>query len=327
MKDADISSVFDDVFLVNMCQETCKHWCFQLEQGEGGLIHYQMRIHLIKKVRKRQCLTFLTSYVGAEYIDFLHISPTSKNEADFYSYVNKKQSRIGQPHSDKDDGSDTKVMTTQLRQFNTFELRPYQKMIKELIQEHKKTPDFRSIYFIQDVGGSIGKSVFAEYLEYNDLCEELPLMNSMEDISSWIASSLIDKDGKTIGQASSCYLIDIPRSKNEDKINGFLAGVEQVKDGKAFDKRYRARKIRFNRPMVICFCNAFPNSFEGLTRNRWKCYTINENYEMIRYQHCPSLVQETLQNIVINDSQNDIFEISSDSTDSEYIPDKLDNLV
>lgn len=324
----DISNIIDEDTMIKMCKETSKHWSFQLERGENtGLIHYQIRLNLYKKVRKPQLLQLVKEFFGDE-TRYFHCRPLSKEcnkQGKFYEYTEKFQTRLSPPVDDKT-YNDRPVMTKQLKQFLTFELRPYQKELKRIIEEHKERPDFRSIYFIQDTTGGIGKSIFAEYLEYNKLCEELPLMTSMEDISSWIASSLLDANGNKISEASDCYLIDIPRSKDETKIGHFLAGIEQIKDGKCFDKRYRARKIRFNRPMIMCFCNSFPSSFQGLTLNRWKCYTINKEYELQRYEKCPSYQVEQNQNeLTMIEDEQEVQSIENEIC--EYTPDKLDKLV
>jgi hypothetical protein len=305
IKDEDISTILSPNDLIEIFKSCCKQWGFQLEEGDGGLIHYQGRINLISQARKAQVLEMFNdafSEYDENLINYFHISPLSKNCIDkgqFYQYSTKLQSRIDGPWSDKD--KCTKVMTTQLTHFRGLPLRPYQLKLKEIIENHKNNPDFRKIYFIQDKIGSIGKSLFAEYLEYEGLAEELPLMNSMEDISCWIASTMIDKDGNKIGDASNCYLIDIPRSKNEDKIGGFLAGIEHLKDGKAFDKRYKSRKVRFNRPCIICFCNSFPQSFEGLTLNRWMCYEITEQYDLKHWDMCPNN-----QKLVIDEEEPEV---------------------
>ncbi len=331
----DISTKFDDEFLIELCKETCKKWCFQLEKGETGFIHYQMRLNLIKKGRKKQVLDLFRIKIGDEYMQFFHITPTNKNVQDFYSYVNKAQSRIGEPHSDRDVVADCnkKVMTTQLKEYRTHNPRPYQLQLQQIIEQHKITPDFRSIYFIQDTYGSIGKSVFVEDLEYKGLCEELPPMNNMEDISQWVASTIVDKNGNYIAKAKDCYFIDIPRSRNEDKLNGFLSGIEHLKDGKAFDKRYLARKVRFNRPIIVCLCNSFPSSFDGLTRNRWKCYTVNKQYELVRYEQCPSLLmeQELLQQneltMIEDEQEGGAEEAPIENEICVYTPDKYDKMV
>jgi hypothetical protein len=38
----------------------------------------------------------------------------------------------------------------------------------------------------------------------------------------------------------------------------FFAGVECMKDGFAFDPRFRNKRMRFDRPQVVLFCNHLP---------------------------------------------------------------------
>jgi hypothetical protein len=336
--DTDISKQYDVSFIKKMCKETAKQHSFQLEKGENtGFIHYQMRLNLYKKVRKPQLLSLIRKYLN-EDVKYFYCAPLTKG-ADFYAYTDKMQTRIGETYSDADDDNRIKEMTTQLKEFYTFELRPYQQKIKDIILAHELKPDFRSIYFIQDKIGGLGKSIFCEALSYEGLAKEVPPYNSIEKISEYVASQIVDKSGKKIGKASSAYIIDMPRSsKNDDstkkdRIGGFLGGIEVLKNGLAIDSRYSAREVRFNRPMIIVFCNKFPDSFEGLTRNRWKCYNTTQDYDIERYEYCPGLMYELEQQqqneltMLEDTSDNIIQEVETENVVCGYTPDKLDKLV
>ncbi len=71
-------------------KEKCKKWCFQLEEGDGGYIHYQGRISLKVKSRHGPQRT------GA------HWSPTTNENRDNNFYVTKPETRINGPWKDTD---------------------------------------------------------------------------------------------------------------------------------------------------------------------------------------------------------------------------------
>jgi hypothetical protein len=134
------------------------------------------------------------------------------------------------------------------------------------------TFDMRKIDLIFDPVGNIGKSIFSEYLEYCGIAEEIPAFRLMDDIFQWVASRPIKK----------CYIVDMPRGMKKDKLGDFYSGIEVIKNGVAFDKRYGATKIRFDRPRVFVFTNALPE-FSLMSKDRWNVWTVLENYEMVRF--------------------------------------------
>ena len=55
--------------------------------------------------------------------------------------------------------------------------------------------------------------------------------------------------------------------------------------GGAYDKRYTAKKIRFGRPNIFVFTNTLPE-LSLMSKDRWKIWTINDDNELINYNHC-----------------------------------------
>lgn len=68
----------------------------------------------------------------------------------------------------------------------------------------------------------------------------------------------------------------MPRGMKKDKLADFYSGIEVIKNGVAYDKRYTAQKIRFNRPRVFVFTNTLPE-FNLMSKDRWKVWTLYEN--------------------------------------------------
>lgn len=255
----------DDGEVKALLKGVAKHYVFQLEQGDTGYKHYQGRMSLIKKRRKgeKHIVLKLFKETPPNYLE-----PTSKEEftsGDAF-YQQKEDTRIDGPWTDKDE---VKVETQQLAIFKSLELRPYQSQLKQMAS----TFDMRKIDLIFDPIGNIGKSLFSEYLEYEGLAEEIPPFRLMDDIFQWVASRPTKK----------CYVVDMPRGMKKDKLGDFYSGIEVIKNGVAYDKRYGATKKRFTRPRVFVFTNALPE-FSLMSKDRWNVWTITTDYEMAKFQ-------------------------------------------
>ena len=249
----------------NLLDGVAKRYVFQKEQGDGGLIHYQGRLSLIKKRRKFEALK-LFKEPKPNYFE-----PTTNPEyfkGDAF-YQMKLDTRIDGPWTDKDE---IPVMTKQLSLFLKWELRPFQKRIIEEAQEF----DMRKINLIWDTTGNCGKSMLSEYMEYKGLAEEVPSFRLMDDIFQWVATRPIKQ----------CYIVDMPRGMKKDKLGDFYSGIEVIKNGVAYDKRYTAKKIRFDRPRIFVFTNTLP-MLDLMSKDRWVIWKINKDYEVeeIHNQH------------------------------------------
>ena len=207
-------------------KEWCKSFCFQLERGEEtGYEHWQCRIRLIKKRRLNEVIEQIAPVIKG------HWTATCKSvhKANAFNYVMKADSRIEGPWSEKDFANPPK-MTRQLRSFLNHPLRPWQRYLMDTCV----IPDDRKIIFVHDAVGNTGKSIFAEFLEYKNIACELPPLRAFEDLMQF-ASGLDDQ---------KCYLIDMPRALKKDKLSEFYSGIECLKNGILWDKRYSAKKTK-----------------------------------------------------------------------------------
>jgi len=259
--------------------EWAKRWVFQEEfaptrdadgvfaigeiDPEIGYAHWQGRLSLIKRRRLGE-LAAATKHVfpGIHW----SITTTEVHNGNNFNYVMKADSRIDGPWTDQD-YTVPPPLTRQLRIFKEQEPRPWQTKISELVKEE----DDRSIKLIVDTEGNSGKSITCEYLEYEGLAWEIPPFRLMEDIMQCCMSI----------KSQKCYLIDMPRAMKKDKLSEFYAGLEALKNGVCYDKRYGFKKRRMDRPQVVVFTNRDP-CWAYMSLDRWEIYDITPEFDMVK---------------------------------------------
>lgn len=230
----------------------CSKWVFQAEEGESGYKHFQGRISTRKKIR-------LSSLINKKPLEGAHWSITSSAlSAGDFDYVTKEDGRLGGPWADTD--ARPPPLTRQLRNFLSKELYPWQESVKFMAQCY----DERTIHVILDTEGNIGKSIFCEFLAYKGLAFCLPPMRDQTDLMAVV-----------IDRVASCYIVDMPRGMKKNKLGEFYSGLESIKNGLAYDKRYKYRERRFDRPQVFVFTNTLP-AFNLLSRDRWRLWRVED---------------------------------------------------
>lgn len=257
-------STHDHNEIIDKLDEWFSKWVFQKEQGEEtDYVHWQIRGHLYKPKRVNDAVRCLSP----EYWN-AHVSVTTSgvHHGNKFNYVMKADTRVEGPWSDLERPV-VKVMTRQLEEFikRGIEYQWHQDALDLLI-----VPDNRSILLIIDKKGGSCKSLFAEYLEYKDIAFELPPLRAMEDLMQF-AFGFKDQPA---------YLIDMPRGMKKDKLGDFYAGIECLKNGVLWDKRYNAKKRRMSRPNIIVFSNAEP-VWDLMSLDRWRCFIMQDDKTLI----------------------------------------------
>ncbi len=235
-------------------REWCKQYVFQLEKGDGGYVHYQGRCTLIKKRRPAEIAKLFNDDLFK-----VHWTATSNNARDKDSfYCIKADTRVDGPWKDSDYQAPI-VYTKQMREFSEFTKYPWQSKVEEFCKQWDK----RVIHWIYDEKGCNGKSDLVEWLDTNRIASVVPPMRSIEDILQFVSSN---KD-------SPAYLIDFPRAMKKEHLCEFYAGIECLKNGFVYDKRYKGKKRWMDRPAIVVFANILPPS-AAMSRDRWKVWEI-----------------------------------------------------
>lgn len=248
--------------------EWCTKWVFQLEKcPKSGRLHLQGRLRLIKKKRLHEWIA------QCPFNAHWSVTSTEVHDGVNFNYVLKADTREEGPW-DNQQWKEPPKLTRQLRHFLEHDLRPWQAQLYEMVQRE----DDRHITMIYDEIGNSGKSIFSEYLEYRGLAFELPPMRMMEDIMQFCFSFGDQK----------CYLVDMPRAMKKDKLGDFYAGLECLKNGVVYDKRYCGKKRRMDRPQIVVFTNVLPE-WQFMSADRWEVYRMRPDYSLQGFEE--SLLQ------------------------------------
>jgi len=229
-------------------KENCKSWAFQLEEGESGYRHFQGRFSLKLKKRKVGVIDLFCNPKG-------HISLTSSENKDNCFYVLKDDSRIEGPWLDTDYDP---YIPRDVREMK--ELWPFQAKIKDMSQVY----DPRVINMIICPRGKTGKSSIVRYMCVHGFARQIPFANDYKDLLRIVMDM----------PKSKCYMIDMPRAINKERLYQWTAACETIKDGYAYDDRYKFRDEYFDKPCIFVFCNKDVDESGTMSADRWRKWTI-----------------------------------------------------
>lgn len=238
-----------------LLSDHAKKWVFQKEAGEeSGKHHLQGRLSLKgKHAMTKQAIIQLIKLPLVE----IHWSP-EQNESASSFYVTKEDTRIDGPWSNKD------VAPYIPRKIRNLELRGWQADLADAMADYD---DDRSIHFVLDKAGGIGKSTFCKYLACRKGAIVLPgTIGNADNLMKLAATS--------IGDRKECvtFLLDLPRAIRKDAWNDWLSALEQLKNGHICDWRYSGTNKWIEPPTICVFTNSLPDT-SLLTSDRWKVHS------------------------------------------------------
>lgn len=250
-----------------------KKWALQIEEGDSGYKHYQGRVSLIKKRRKMDALKLFS-------IPFMYFEPTETGEYikgnAFYQL--KVDTRIAGPWTDKDINNDDLQEELYVpRQYRNImdNLRPFQEDIIKSADEFNA----RTINLIVCVEGNKGKSVIASLCELFKNGIDLPPCNDAEKLIASLCNICVKRNLRN----PSPVFIDLPRAMEKSRLHGVITAIEQIKKGKLYDLRYQYKTWWIDSPAIWVFSNHLPD-LDLLSRDRWKLWMINDDYELVEYK-------------------------------------------
>lgn len=265
----------DDV--IKGLSRIAKHWCFQLETSDTGYVHYQGRVSLIKRRRVGKAIKL---FKEKDVFKKVHLSPSSTASGTSMCYVMKDDTRTSGPWKD----TDPKVLYVPRHIAEVKTLRPFQADILKMATVY----DTRKVDMIYCPNGNKGKSILIGKARALGLrC--LPPVFDYKDILRMVYCM----------PTSLAYFVDMPRAMKQDKMAGFFAGLETIKDGYCYDDRYTFKEKTFDAPRIFVFTNKLPDQGH-LSTDRWNLWTITNDYRLVEY----SVVDDFERLTVVEDVPN-----------------------
>lgn len=226
----------DPESLAILLNQWCKEYYYQLEIGEGGYEHYQGCLSLIVKHR----LSEVKNILGYQSV---HLEPIRNWNASI-RYCSKEDTRVKGPWSHKS------IWIQTITQLNWWQ--------SELETILLQKPDYRTIYWIWDSVGNIGKSSFCKYAAVK--LQACVLNNgTFSDLAF------------AIPNAPKIIIWDLPRTI-EGRVN--YSAIEACKNGLIFSGKYESKTKVFNPPHIVVFANFSPDR-SAMSADRWEIICLD----------------------------------------------------
>ena len=247
--------------------EIAKKWVFQKEGGtQAGYLHWQGRVSLKAKVRPNVALSLFNRALEKGWGHLSVTSAVCAAEMILLGqafYVMKDKTRVEGPWSDKDEVAIEEPW--HLKQFDR--MLPWQESVVETL----KVRDHRTINVLVDEKGNRGKSVLCGKIRVSKLGRILPPCNDWKDLMRIVCDA----------PTSTAYVIDVPRGFNQKKMDGMWTAIETVKNGYAYDDRYKFKEKIFGSPVIWVFMNEKPVT--RMSADRWKIWKIDDDSKLQVY--------------------------------------------
>lgn len=266
------AAAVDQPTLMKCMSKFAKKWAFQKECGESGYVHWQIRWSLHNALREGTLITALRKY--ADWWDAsktglsMKLSPTSNGATNNFDYVLKALTVVDGPWTDKD-----VVPERMPRQFEAM-VNPYPWQVKAM--ESCTAWEPRAINVLVDETGCQGKSTLMGYLHCKKLAFKLPSCNNYKDMIRMVCDIQCSRE---MDDRWKGFLLDIPRGFRQQEMHGMFTAIETIKDGYAYDDRYRFKDVWFDSPCVWVFMNEKPQGIK-MTSDRWKFWRL-ENLDLV----------------------------------------------
>lgn len=167
-------------------------------------------------------------------------------------------------------GQDLEVLKSRDTRF------PWQNKIMDLICKDNplnvQPATDREVYWITDIHGCSGKSLFVKYLcYYNSAIKKISFGTSNQ-----LRSGIIDAGPAKV------YVVDLPRTLGkEDSLNNVITVIEDLKSGFVVSNFHgKSRQLMCMPPHVIVFAN-MECPIDKLSHDRWVLYEILPNREIV----------------------------------------------
>lgn len=264
-----------------LLREIAKKWVFQLEQGQVDRVvaaaaastpsategetkqrrHWQIRLSLVAKLRKSGVIKLLKGTV----LEDAFPTPTTRGQRDGFDYVMKTATRIA--GSWRDGAEEEK--REEPPQIKGKALFKWQEQCRDNLMRPITDVERRKVNVLYDPVGGIGKSIFKAMCKWKGWAAVPPYFKEIKDTMAY-----------ALATPSSAYLIDVPRDAFGKKLKDFWAGIENLKDGVAYDVRYKYRENLQDNPKMWILTNKMPDK-AWMSRDRWVVWMVGPTDELV----------------------------------------------
>lgn len=257
----------------------CKAYCFQLEETPTT-----KRWHLQGRF-KTQKITRIQTLVNKFQKDSCpfypcHLSYTSRlnhQAPAFYRYPMKGTTRVPgyEPIADmvfEDENPQQLDILEDVHELNAWQKYVYE----ERITKYRDKDMRRKITWIHCSHGNTGKTTFKSWLRFNKHAQIIPNCENYQMIMQCVLQL----------ETRPCYVIDIPRAAqyNKSTMRGIYSAIETIKDGYAYDTRFRLREKHMkSQPMVVVMSNFLPDP-TALSIDRWHIISLVKKDKEVVYK-------------------------------------------
>lgn len=266
----DVNEVFVDILfpeytLIERAIKKLKpqKYSFQLEKGSvSGRRHYQIFVVLEEPLTGRQVRESMKSVLRQYWSKGCMTTSPLHSQDDAEIYCHKEDTRVAGPWffpKSKYFGQDLVAKR---------KLYPWQRSLLAIALAKKVDP--RSIIYIHDQQGNVGKSEIAKHLAYHyDACV-VPLGLSSAQMKAAITGTYARKN----------YLVDLPR--NNKSYREIYDTIEEIKRGFVISSFHgKLKNLFFERPNVFVFSNDLPD-LRQMSFDMWQLYDIDPETRELR---------------------------------------------
>lgn len=256
----------------NVLENISSKFVFQLERcPETEREHYQGC--LVTKIRKRfsTLLNELTEdlSINKKYLTIDKMQGTFEQAME---YCSKEDTRVGDSirmSQELETAQRNKYKGSDLQIFENEGFYPWQIEVLDIIFEEDfntlRKSSAREVYWISDLEGNSGKSLFTKYLCFkNSNITKLAFGSG-----SQMRTGIIEEGTK------GCYIIDIPRKLcNDDHKNNMYSVIEDLKNGFIKSSMYGNPRVLFMEPPIVIIFSNEECPIDNLSIDRWRLFSI-----------------------------------------------------
>lgn len=252
-------------------KELAKKWMFQYEAcPTTGNPHLQGIISC--KLRTWSSGAPLAAKLNALGMNGVSVRRASTNGmAALSAYCMKEETRIAGPWADKPIYLGKDIRCIEETPY------PFQQDILDMVAVD---PDDRTIHWIFEGTGSVGKSKLIKYMCYKKIAVPVPFGTATQ----------IKTFCYNFGNSRNVYCINMPRTRGKaEHLEDLISTLESLKDGLIVTGMYGKMQMSiFDPPHIFVFANRSP-PYGMMSPDRWKVWGVNAMKELVSIPRPPRI--------------------------------------